>query len=136
MFKLKLGRYCVEKYNAYGCEHKQFRIAVIITENGFDRVATTAISMQLDEGRGYAVKITSDRYLDSFGNREQEWLNDKLVRDFKKYINENHDQANKIAATLDRDMAIHVRQFLDKKLGLLWSSHWDEAYKLVNGAVL
>ena len=127
------GRYTIEDYAEHGINFKSFRMAVIIDDGyGFTDLVTTAIVMQMDGNRGYAVKIEGARYLDSFGDRRYEFLNDKLIKDFSRYLDSSEKKVREMGGTMSDNMAVHVEKFLDNKMKISRHATWDLAYGYMN----
>ncbi len=128
--KIVNGTYTPEKWENHGINFKQYRLAVVIEDdNGFRDLVTTAIIMQMDSGRGYAVHIEGRRYLDSFGDNRQEFLNDKIVKDFASFMKRNEKAILKAGGRLKENMDVHVGNFVANKLKLLYTETWTEAYE-------
>ncbi len=131
--KIVDGRYTPEKWENHGINFKQYRLAVVIEDdNGFRDLVTTAIIMQMDGRRGYAVHLEGRRYLDSFGDNREEFLNDKIVKDFASFMASNEKAILKAGGRLEENMDVHVGNFVSNKLKLLYTETWTEAYDQMN----
>ena len=132
--KIESGRYTIETWTESGIKFKQYRLACVVLDGTYSAVATVAIKMQMDGNNAYAIRIEDmKRYLDSFGDDRQTFVEDKILKGFKAFVTRNRKKIEKSGGnSYDLDMGQQVELFVEYHLDFTKHSEWKSAYAMAD----
>jgi len=131
MKKVKKGIFTVRHHNHDGLYFLRIGVAAIVDHNGFDRVATLGIEVQLDsDGKGFTAYIEQTRHFDNFyGSPEDNILADEILGKFQKWRERYEKQCAKLGAKPSDDYAHLIPYYLKNKWKLVEVEDWETAYE-------
>ena len=132
--KIESGRYIVETWSEHGIDFKQYRLACVVLDGTYSWLKTTAIKMQMDGNKAYAIRIEGMvRYMDSFGDERQAFLEDKILKSFKAFVARNRKKIEKSGGdSYNLDMGQQVELFVEYQLDFTKHDTWKSAYVMAD----